>query len=53
MDKRVLVLDQKWDNGYFSQVKGPHLCPNQNAATPWECYFQPFSGCTLAQALVR
>lgn len=50
-DNRTLVLDTKWNTGWFSNVPSPEACPNVDARSPWECYFRAFSTCTVEDAL--
>ena len=53
VDGRTLILDFQWNKGWFTHAIGPEGCPNRDAQAPWDCYFRPFSSCSLAQALVR
>lgn len=41
---RMPVLNWHWDlGGFMAGVSNSSICPNQQASSAWECYFEPFS----------
>jgi len=55
-DDRVFVMDDRWTAVSSQGIVDPSpggrsKCPNIYATQPWECFFRPLSGCTVADAL--